>query len=444
MRHLALSSLPACSLAAAALSLAPLSSHAFLGLFEKKDKEAPASDVRQQQETQATALLMEARQAQNDGKTGRAQSTYTSIVRQYPFTNAAAEASYAKAVIIRSNSGISEAFDAFQEFIDNYRSSARFNDAIQQQYELAEEARGGRKQRALLLLPMKLGGEDVIKLYEKIIKNAPFGKLAPLAQFSIAEIYQDLGEKDKSVLAYQAVADNYPNTKQASEAQFRIGSISSVAATRSEDKSNLIATRDALNIYMTTNPTGDRSGEAEMLLKQVNAAEATQSLQVGKFYQRIGKTKAAAIYFNEALKYGAPEASAEARTLLAELAAVDPEAVADAKKGQPDQDYTVPGARNLKNRDDYIGPLSPELARLGQKPKMRAGDDNFLPMPITEPTLPMVPGAAAPSAGTLLPPVGPIPNEEKPAMLPVPTAPETPGIPPKPTETLPVPPKPAP
>ncbi len=438
MREPVLPRLSACALAAASLFLLPTSSPAFLGLFEKKDKQAPGADERQAQEAQATALLMSAREAQNAGKTGRAQSQYNAIVKQYPFTIAASEAAYASALITRANSDVTTAFDAFQKFIDDHRSSARFNDALQQQYELAEEARGGRRQRAMLILPVKMGGEEVIKLYQQIIKNAPFGKLAPLAQFSIAEIYQDLGEKDKSVLAYQNVVENYPNTKQAGEAQFRIGSISSVAASRSEDKSNLVATRDALTTYMSTNPKGDRANEAEMILQQVNAAEATQSLAVGKFYQRMGKTKAAAIYFNEALKYGSPEASNEARELLAELAAADPEAVADAKKGQPDQDYTIPGARNLKTRDDYIGPLSPELTRLGQKPKMRAGDDNFLPIPIQEPTLPLTPGMA-PVGGSLLPPV----TEEKPALLPVPAAPVAPGIPPQPPTSLPVPPKPA-
>ena len=440
MRDSALPRLSACAITATALCFAPASSHAFLGLFEKKEKQAPGATERQAQEAQAVALLNEARAAQNAGKSGRAQSLYGAIVKQYPFTTAAAEASYANALLVRADSDVPTAFDTFQKFIDDYRSSPRFNDALQQQYELAEEARGGRRQRALLILPVKMGGEDVIELYQKIIKNAPFGKLAPLAQFSIAEIYQDLGEKDKAVLAYQLVADNYPNTKQAGEAQFRIGSISSVAATRSEDKSNLVATRDALTTYMATNPKGERSSEAELILQQVNAAEATQSLQVGKFYQRMGKPKAAAIYFNEALKYGSPEVSTEAREMLAQLAAVDPDAVADAQKGQPGQDYTAPGARDLKNRDDYVGPLSPELTRLSQKPKMRAGDDNFLPIPIQEPALPTVPGATAPAPGTLLPPVG---GDKPAAMPPVPAPPAAaPAIPPQPPAELPVPPKP--
>jgi hypothetical protein len=156
----------------------------------------------------------------------------------------------------------------------------------------------------------------------------------------------------------------------------------------------------------------------------------------------MNKPKAAAIYFNEALKYGSPEVSAQARTLLAELAAADPEALASAQKGQPDQDYTVSSAKNLKNSDDYIGPMAPELARLGQKPSMRAGNDNFLPVPLSEPVLPTKPGAAS-SDGTLLPPV---PATEKPALLP--NAPSgtllpVPALPARPTGELPVPPKPS-
>lgn len=430
--------LSCCAVAAATFCALASPAPAFLGLFEKKDKVAPATDERQRQEAEATALLMQARQAQNDGRTGKAQGIYQQINKKFPFTVAASEASYANALIIKSSGeSLQTSFDAFQSFVDQHRSSARFEDAIQQQYEIAETAKGGKKERTLVVLKFKMGGEDIVAMYKKIIANAPFGKLAPLAQFSIGEIYQDMGEKDKSVAAYQGVVENYPNTKQASEAQFRIGSISSVAASRSEDKSNIVAARDALTTYMASHPKGDRAGEAEQGLRQINAVEASQSLTVAKFYMRINKPKAAAIYLNEALKYGSPEASAEARTLLAELAAADPDAVADAKKGQPDQDYTVAGAKNLKNRDDYVGPNAPELARLSQKPSMRAGNDNFLPIPLSEPALPTKPGAS-PSPGALLPPA----MEEKPALLPVPAPPAlSPTVPP-PASDLPVPPKP--
>lgn len=394
----------------------------------KKDKVAPHANERAAQEASAAAMLAEARLAHNAGRVGKAQGIYQSIVKQYPFTPSGAEAAYQSALITRHNGSMNDAFEAMQTFLNSHRDSPRFNEAVEQQFEIAEEAKGGKRQRGLLMIPMKVNSSEVISFYEQIIKNAPYGKYAPLSQFSIAEIYQDQKEKQKAVAAYQRVVENYPGTSQASEAQFRIGSISNIAAQRSEDASNLLAARDALRTYIATHPEGERKQETQQILAQVNTAEANQSLTVAKFYKRMGKTKAAAIYLNEALKFGSPEVSAEARTLLAELAAADPDGVADAKKG-PGQDYTALTAQNLKASDNYVGPQAPELARLSQKPKMRTGDDGFVPIPLQEPTLPLRPGAVAPGAGSLLPPV---PETEKPALLPVPPAPGGGGTPPVP------------
>ena len=407
-------------------------------IFGKKDKVVPTADERTIQEQAAQGLLTQGLAAQQAGKTGRAKGYYEKVVKQYPFTQAAGEAAYQKAVILRhTENDLEEAFNAFQEFIDNHRQSPRFAEAIERQYEIAEEARGGKKQRSILLLPMKMNPSDILAFYEKIITNAPYGKFAALSQFSIAEMQQDLREKDKAVQAYQKVVDNYPGTSQASEAQFRIASISNVAAQRSEDASNLTATRDALKTYMAANPGGERKQEAEQILRQVNTAEANQSLSVAKFYRTQGKTVAAAMYLNEAIKFGSPEVSAEARELLAELAAEDPDGVSQSRRGQPDQDFTKLASKDLKSRPDYVGPMAPELARLAEKPRMRSGNDSFMPIPLTEPALPLQPVAASQTPGSLLPT---LPQTEKPAVLPVPPVP----APAAPGTTPPVPPKPAP
>jgi len=405
-------------------------------IFGKKGKVAPTADERVIQEQAATQWLAEGLAAQQAGKTGRATGYYEKIVKQYPFTQAAAEAAYQRAVIIRhTENDLEEAFTAFQEFIENHRQSPRFAEAVERQYEIAEEAKGGKKQRSLILLPMKMNPSDILEFYEKIIANAPYGKFAALSQFSIAEIHQDTNEKDKAVLAYQKVVDDYPGTSQASEAQFRIASISNVAAQRSEDASNLTATRDALKSYMAANPVGERKQEAEQILRQVNTAEASQSLSIAKFYRTQKKTVAAAMYLNEAIKFGSPEVSAEARGILAELAAEDPDGVSQSRRGQPEQDFTKLASKDLKSRPDYVGPMAPELARLAEKPRMRSGNDSFMPIPLTEPALPLQPGAPAQAPGSLLPA---LPQMEKPALLPVPPQPAPAGSP-----GPPVPPKPA-
>lgn len=414
--------------------------YGFLDFFKKAEKKAPSASEKQIQEAAAAGMLRDAKAAEASGDSGKAASIYGSIVKQYPFTDSAAEASYSKAVAVRGTGQLQDAFEAFQAFIDRYRQSARFADAIRQQYEIAEEAKGGKKQKNFVVIPMKLGGNDVIDMYQKIIKNAPYGKMAPLAQFSIAEIQQEKGEKALAIAAYQGVVDNYPNTPQAAEAQFRIGSISHVAAHKSQDSGNLTSTRDALTTYVATNPSGDRATEAQAMLQQVDTAQASESLKIGKFYEKQGKTKAAAIYYNEALKFGTSEASAEARTRLSELARTDPAALS-ASKNKAGSDFTVPAAVDLRSRDDYAGPPSPELAKLSEKPKMRA-DDGFQPIPLQEPKLPLRPGADSatpPAPGSLLPPA----DSNKPLLLPVPPAPGSnepaPAVPPPPTTPPPAP-----
>ena len=110
-------------------------------------------------------------------------------------------------------------------------------------------------------------------------------------------------------------------------------------------------------------------------------------------------------------------------------------------KANAANDFTVPAAADLRNRDDYAGPPSPELAKLSEKPKMRA-DDGFKPIPLQEPKLPLRSGSeTGPAAGSLLPPADP----GKPMLLPVPPAPGagvdlTPlPVPPAPTPAPPVP-----
>ena len=414
---------------------------AFLDFLKKAEKKVPSTTEKQMQEASASAMLRDGKSAEAAGNSSKASSIYTQIVKQYPFTDSAAEAAYSKAVITRQTGQLQDAFDAFQAFIDSHRQSPRFSDAIQQQYEIAEEAKGGKKQKNFLVIPMKLGSSEVIELYQKVIRNAPYGKFAPMAQFSIAEIHQENNDKSAAIAAYQGVVDNYPSSPQASEAQFRIGSISNVAAMKSEDQGNLVAARDALNTYVAANPAGDRASEAQAMLQQVSSAEAEDSLKIAKFYEQQGKPKAAAIYYNEALKYGTSEASSEARTRLADLARNYPQDMADMKMSEA-ADYTVPAAVDLRNRDDYVGPPAPELSKLSQKPKMRA-DDGFVPIPLTEPKLPMREGVTQPPPGSLLPPVG---DPSKPMLLPVPPAPGAgpsllevpkPPVPPAPTPEAP-------
>ncbi len=424
-----------------------------LNLFsgKKDDKKAPTAEEKASQDAAADAMLRDAHTAASTGSEGKAQSIYKDIVSKYPFSDAAGEAQFSYAVLVRKNGKLEDAFDAFQKLIKDHRQSPRFADAIEQQFSIAEEAKGGKKQTSMLLIPMKVDASKTVEMYRTVIKNAPYGRYAPLAQFAIGEVFQDQNEKSKSTTAFQDVVDNYPNTPQAAEAQFRVGAITSTASRKTQDASNLVTARDALETYRTTHPTGERMNEVETELNKNKEVSAQKSYAVAEFYAKSGKPKAAAIYYNDAIKYGTPEAALKAREKLAALAAAHGEELK--KNTDVDQaDYTPAAAVNLKTRDEYAGPPAPELAAAGRKPKMRVERDEFKPIPVQEPELPtrgnngtapgmLVPPTSSPTEGRELLPIPPAPSNMTPPTLAPPTAPGSLPVPPKPEEQKPALPK---
>jgi len=403
--------------------------------FKSKEAAVPSVSEKQSQEAAAELILRDARTALSTGDNGKAQNLFKDVVVRYRFTDAASTAQFEYSKLVRAEGKLQASYDAFQKFITDYRNNPRFNDAIQEQFEIAEEARAGKKQSKLLVIPMKMDKSAIVKMYQGVIANSPYGKYAPYARFAIGEVYQEEGDKPNANAAFQAVVENHPNTKLASEAQFRIGAISSAEAAKTQDASNLGTTRDALETYKATNPTGERMTEADTLLGQINEAQSVQALEIAKFYETSGKPKAAAIYYNEAIKYGSADAAIQARERLAALASAYPEELKNTA-GLETTDFTIPAAVNLTSRDDYAGPPAPVVAKMNRKPEMRVEQDDFKPIPLKEPDLPTRP-SSQPQPGMLLPPA----EGEKPLLLPVPPSP---GAGEMKTPSLPTPPAPAP
>lgn len=393
--------------------------------FKKQEKSVPDSAARQTQEAAVASIIRDARIAVSTGNKNRAMDLYKSAVKQYPFTDGAADAQFEYSKLLRESGKFEDAYDGFQKFVTDYRQSSRFMDAVQQQFQIAEESRTGKHSTIFVIIPAKVGPTKLIEMYQGVIRNAPFSKYAAPAQFAIGEIYQDKGEKALADASFQQVVDNHPGTQLAAEAQFRIGSLNNANAKRTQDSANLVKARDALEIYKSTHPSGDRIGEIEALKKQNTELSASRSLEIAQFYEKSGKPKAAAIYYNEAIKYGSAESSVKARERLAALAAAYPEEIKQSS-AIAENDYTVPAAAPIKNRPEYVGPPVPELARLSQKTKMRVENDNFKPIPLKEPELPTRP-TVTPSPGMLIPPA-PTTGGDKP-LLPIPPAPTTPATP---------------
>ena len=393
----------------------PTESQAFLDKLFKKTRPAESSaDATSQANAAASSLYREAQMAAAKGNTRAALSGFQKVVDRYPLSPSASSAQFQMGETQLSKGDLDTAFDAFQLLVSNYRQSPEFATAIQRQFEIAEAAKSGERVSSFIGIPMKLTSARIVEMYEAVLGNAPFGPNAPKAQFSIAEIHQDLGRKNQAVAAYQKIVSDYPRTTQAKDAQFRIGQINNITALRSEDVGSIRDAQAAMETFVIENPNAAESEDAQAILSSLQTRDLGKDMEVARFYEKTGKPKAAAIYYQGVVKYPGNEFYEEARDRLLALGedtsapapaaavASRPAPVRMAESGElmplprgdgltesgvkvqrpktvitPDghevaiKTADVVASDLVKASPRYVGPRAPDLNRLLRKPKPR-------------------------------------------------------------------------
>lgn len=294
----------------------PTDSHAFL---KKLFKKPPTTELKEEEkleiEQAATEQLVDAERVAETEKEKAAIKAFEKIIKDYPLTEAAADAQFQIGSLHKQAGNLEDAFEAHQKLITKYRQSPRFAEAVKEQFQIAEGAKAGNKV-TFVGIPMKLTSSRIIEMYETVISNAPFGKDAPKAMFSIAEIQQDLGRRPAAVAAYQRVVDDYPNSPEAKDAQFRIGQISNLVSLKSEDVGSIREAQAAMQTFVLENPDAEESPDARAILSNLKKRDLGKDMEIARFYEKTGKLKAAKIYYQGIANFPDSEFYAEATERL--------------------------------------------------------------------------------------------------------------------------------
>jgi outer membrane protein assembly factor BamD (BamD/ComL family) len=381
--------------------------------FGKKDADAPpgASQLADQ-EGKAAARLSQIAAVESQGRTSAAAKAYDKLATEYPFTRTAATARFRSAQLLERNGKKDKAFDAYQSLIEKHPQSPEYGVALEQQFALATDIQnnpGG------LLGIGKRTTDDLVEMYEKIIKNGTRSVYAPKAQFAIAELYasrDDLGDSERSTAAFQKVVDTYPESPEAADAALRIGNVNLAVSERSRDASNLTAAREAFESAGVLFGDNPEVAASQQKLVEISEAEADKAFKTGQFYEKKGQLKAAAIYYSEALKAPTASVFSSAQERLNDLSSRDPKLL-DSMAGLnvANANLAVPAATDTKGRPDYFGPPPPPDR--APKPQMRV-DESIPFTPIEEPSLPSS-GEENPITEDLLLPPPPADAEPAPA-----------------------------
>jgi outer membrane protein assembly factor BamD len=329
-------------------------------------------------EKSASDQLHKAEELEQQGETKKAIGAYRGLINGFPGSGAASHAQFKMAEMMEKNGDLERAFKEFGKYITNYPKGREFDSVVEHQFNIAGQFMNGARRKVFGVKTFS-SMERTQKMYEEIIKNAPYSKYAPLSQFNIGLVHEKRGEYPEAIEAYQKTVDMYPNDDIAADAQYQIGYVQMHLVQKgSNDLSAREKAHDAFEDFMVRYPQSEKVSQARENIKELSGSDLKKTLEVAKFYEKTKKYKSAAIYYKKVIDGGKGTPEAEAATKA--LDHLKQYAGEDALRSAPEMAETgakVQERRKMQSqvdtaaRPDFAGPPAPAEETAPAKPQLR-------------------------------------------------------------------------
>jgi len=237
------------------------------------------------------------------------------------------------------------------------------------------------------------------EMFQKIVVNAPYSRIAPLAQYGIGQALEKSGSIAATVNAYQEVVDRYPNSDVADQAMYQIGYVY-LQASRSTgyDQTAAVRAQESFEDFLLRYPKSEKVPQAKDNLRALQARKTTNSYGIAKFYDKQKYYRAAVIYYNEVIRQQpGSEESNQAKKRIDQLRA---------KLGDAALQPAIAVSQDAKKKAEVHGA---EAARTGPAKPGAPNNDAPLPGSDGESSLPP-PASLAPDTTTAPEPLQPLPG----------------------------------
>jgi outer membrane protein assembly factor BamD len=361
---------------------------------------------------------------QADGDYKRAGASYRLVVRRFPRADIAAEAQFRSGQMLEKDGKLQRAFYEYQGLVQKYPRSPDFEAALQAQYNIGKAYLNG-KRVDLYGVPTLPSMAKAQEMFQKIVINAPYSRIAPLAQYGIGQALEKSGSITATVNAYQQVVDRYPNSDVAPNAMYQIGYVYfQVSRETGYDQTAAVRAQEAFDDFLLRYPNSEKVPQAQDNLKTLQSRKTENSYTIARFYDKEKNYKAAYVYYNEVLQQqpDSPEAEKSKQRMDQIRAKVgDAGLQIGAKETATAQTGTdhrkLQAQADTAGRRDFVGPPAPTPS---PSPPAAAPSEN-LAQPTPLPVPDEKPMRTAPSD------VAPAPVEPPPAETPAPVEPALPS-----------------
>ncbi len=286
-----------------------------------------------------------AQRYEEDHDFARAGASYRLLVRRFPRADIAATAQFNSGRMYQHQGKLDAAFNEYQGLVEKYPRSNEFEPALEAEYNIAKAYLDG-KRVDIYGVPTLPSMPKAQEMFRKIVTNAPFSKIAPLAQYGIGQALEKQGSIVSAVNAYQQVVDRYPNNDVAADAMYQIGYVYFQASRETGyDQTAAVRAQEAFEDFLVRYPN---------------------SSKVAQFYDKQKNYKAAYVYYNEVLQQQPDSQEAQrAKERMDQIRSKLGDSALQIGTETAESGQTVAERRKLQSqvdtaaRSDFVGPPAP-------------------------------------------------------------------------------------
>jgi len=251
----------------------------------------------------ALSLMNKARTAEEKGHRGAAISSYKKVSKNYGNSIYAPEATYRMARLYLVRKQYVKSFSGFQQLVERYPNTPRFNEAIGEQYRIASALIDGARSYLWGVIPGFRNKDKAIEEFEIVIANAPYGDYAPLALMNVARAHQKMKNTEDALDAFDRMINSYPQSVLAPDAYLQLAKThASLVEGAYYDQSS---TRDAITYYedfMILYPNDPNVAVAAKGMNEMKTVLAESKIKMADFYfYKRSNYVAARVFYNEAI-----------------------------------------------------------------------------------------------------------------------------------------------
>ncbi|MDR1173323.1 MAG: tetratricopeptide repeat protein [Puniceicoccales bacterium] len=250
-------------------------------------------------------LMNDARRAQEEGRISMALVGYRNVCKKFPNSIFAPEAYYQIGKIKVSKNQFNDAFKAFTTITKQYPEYPRFNAVLHEKFEIARLLKSGERPKYFGVIPGFRDYQATVDFYKKIVEDAPFSDIAPLALVHMGDFATSNNRPLDAIAAFEQLIDEYPYSEHTPEAYLKLGDI--FAKMTKSPLYDQGATKLAMNNYedfLTLYPNHEDAARAQASYDQMKIRLAESKLLMGDFYFNARNNgKAAIIMYNKAAHF---------------------------------------------------------------------------------------------------------------------------------------------